>query len=176
MVVIVAVATGLTALFTLGIWRVSVIAHRHDRALSGLNGALNVKAHGKSVIQRPGGFSELPEGWAAENVRYFALRLYNVGPFIVDTKIHVEDLRLGFRRRKVDATTAAGPAKIENDGSFRLHPRHPVDAWVLLYVPSGWSTMEDVRSLARFVIHSSDDNVHFRARVWLHALEELRTK
>jgi hypothetical protein len=167
MVIIVAVATGLTALFTLGIWRVSVIAHRHDRALSGVKGALSIKPYPRSSTQPAGGFKDLPTGWTRENTRYFVFRLHNVGPFGVDAKVHVEDLRLGPLRRKKDAIYVIN---LDEHGTIHLKTHFPNDVWVLIHDPNGWNSGEPIRRRVRFFVHSSDGDVKFKKRVWIRAL------
>src|ERR1700683_5711710 len=136
MVIIVAVATGLTALFTLGIWRVSVIAHRHDRALSGTKGALHVKACSWNVGPGENHVFKTPPEWDRKKTRYTALQLLNRGPYPIEAILSEKDVRVRLRRRKVDSIRALGPGETMQT---TLKPQVPLVVWVLLHDKNCWN-------------------------------------
>lgn len=164
----IAIATGLTAVFTLGILGVNLISHLHDRALSGSGGALSVKPYPASM--RP--FSEdwitsqIPQDWDPSKCRCFSFRLHNRGPFIVSAKVHTEGFRLGITRRKLSAVSIHS-VDAEPDATLYVETQDPEDIWVVIHRAGGWHTLNSIRRLAWFRINSSDNDLRFRRRVWL---------
>jgi hypothetical protein len=159
----------LTAFFTLGILGIGVIAHLHDRALSGTRGALHVKACTWNVGPGENHVFQTPPDWDRKNTRYMALQLLNRGPYPVEAILSEKDVRVRLRRRKVDSIRALGPGETMQT---TLMPQVPLVIWVLLHDKNGWNDSGKLNHHLVWLLVNSFDNFHFRRRAWLKNLPQ----
>lgn len=157
----------LTAFFTAGVLAVAVIAHLHDRALSGTKGALRVRPLPKSAIPVKGVLIQ-PTGWSRQNIYYFGIELHNRGPFTFEAVIHTEEFKCGFLSKRL---TAQQSFQLGSNGKITLYQHTPQQAWILVQGSDGWKKSEHAtHKLTSFRVNSGGGDMKFRHRVWMRPL------
>jgi hypothetical protein len=156
-----------TAVFAAATFGVNVLAHLHDRALSGTRGALHVKACSWNIGPGENHVFRTPPEWDRKNTRYMALQLLNRGPYPIEAGLFEGDVRVRLRRRKVDAIRALGPGETMQT---TLTPQVPLVVWVLLHNKRGWKDSGKTNHHLVWILINSFDTFHFRRRAWLKNL------
>lgn len=163
--VLIAIGALATAVITAGILRVTLRGHALDKATSGTQGALHVTGVRQDWRPEKEAFDQFPQGWSKANTRYFGLRIHNRGPYDTRAFVHAEDLRVGWRREKVDTQGV-----LTTEGPLKTH--EPVPLVILMHKAAGWKTARFVRKRVRLTIQTNLDTVRFRKRVWVKPIPE----
>jgi len=153
-----------TAVFTGAILGVNVIAHLHDRALSGTGRSLKVTAarsDWRPESDEP--YSRLPANWDRENTRYFGLRLHSLAPYSTTVYMNYSEIR-------VDRL----PADVETDLIHLMVSQHePSNLVMFVHRSDGWKSPEPYLAKIRLHIYTNLESINFRHKVWLKPIRPL---
>jgi hypothetical protein len=156
-----------TAVFAAATFGINVLAHLHDRALSGTRGALHVKACAWELGPGENHVFSTPPEWDRKNTRYMALQLLNRGTYPIEAILSEKVVRVRLTRRKVDSIRALDPGETMQT---TLAPHVPLVVWVLLHNKRGWKDSGKFNHHLVWLQVNSFDNFHFRRRAWLKNL------
>jgi hypothetical protein len=159
-IVLAAIGALATALITLGILAVNVIAHLHDRSVSGAKRPVIATKTRESWWLESSDWGdwakEMLPGWRPADVRVVAVRLRNLSNTSNRAWFLPDEARLGWRRRRVGALF----------GSIELKPppADPVLAVVFVHRSNGWGKREYGRFRFAFEI-GSGEIIRFHGRL-----------
>jgi hypothetical protein len=150
-----------TALITLGILAINVIAHLHDRALSGTRRPVVATGMrgGWEILDIAWAMwtAQVPREWERKHVRAIAVRLLNRAKYPTDVWFLPDKARVSWFRH-IDTSFGSR--------SLALPAETPM--WVHMYVyrPSGWGDHEKAWFSFTWE-HMSGERIHFRGRLTL---------